>query len=88
MYNLDEPWVVDLKKEGLFLTDKLEPCIKMYQDNIPIPAEGLGFTDELNKTKDKISKVESIWNKVKFLLNHSELIDIWRETSFAHKRYN
>lgn len=55
----------------------------------PHPQPSLGYSDELNNAKKKITPHVEKWDSsVKFLLSEFELIDIYRNPKFAYQRYN
>lgn len=55
----------------------------------PKPEPSLGYTDELNASKNKITPLAHKWERgIKFYISDFELIDIFRNPKYAHQRYN
>lgn len=53
------------------------------------PEPSLGYTDELNTSKNKITPMAQKWEMgIKFYISDFELIDIFRNPKYAYQRYN
>ena len=54
-----------------------------FSSSLPSPNDALGDHTLMNQTKSKIDPYYDTWDKIKFLLNPYELIDIYRNPETA-----
>jgi len=73
--------------EDLFKSDKLEISSDLCKET-PQPLPELGYTEDLNLTKNKITPHAEKWERIKFLISDFELIDIFRPPRISKCRYN
>ena len=78
-YSLPDPHCHLLKQRP---NSTFTPNLQFTQ-SVPVPNDQLGDHTLMNQTKSKIDPYYDTWDKIKFLLNPYELIDIYRNPEVA-----
>lgn len=74
--------------DNLFQSTEFDMDISKIEEE-PQPLEKLGYTEELNNTKKRITPHAEKWEaSIRFLLSDFELLDIYRNPRYSHQRYN